>query len=154
MGFLIISIENMKKEIDWQVCQGLQTRIYRNLGNGLMSLTQQINKSWLLVGHTSNVAIEYPKFYVSEAGRQRVIREHQKNVHAWATGRLLTIAYRLDRSDLKQIYYCPYTQPYFSWLDSKEQIVSADLLIVIDNQVFCTSNYQQPQLTLFGNEAA
>jgi hypothetical protein len=149
-----MSSENMKKEIDWQVCQGLQTRIYRNLGNGLMSLTQQINKSWLLVGHTSNVAIEYPKFYVSEAGRQRVIREHQKNVHAWATGRLLTIANRLDLPDLKQIYYCPYTQPYFSWLESGEPIISADLLIVIDNQVFCTSNCQEPQLTLFGNEAA
>jgi hypothetical protein len=149
-----MSIKEMKKEIDWQVCQGLQTRIYRNLGNGLMSLTQQINKSWLLVGHTRDVALQYPKFYVSEAGRQRVIRERQKNVHAWATGRLLTIANRFDRSDLKQIYYCPYTQPYFSWLDSGEQIISADLLIVIDNQVFCTSNYRQPQLTLFGNEAA
>jgi hypothetical protein len=154
MGFLIMSIKEMKKEIDWQVCQGLQTRIYRNLGNGLMSLTQQINKSWLLVGHTNNVAIEYPKFYVSEAGRQRVIREHQKNVHAWATGRLLTIAHRLDLPDLKQIYYCPYTQSHFSWLESGEPIISADLLVVIDNQVFCTSNYQQPQLTLFGNEAA
>jgi hypothetical protein len=148
MGFLFRSDVTVKKEIDWQVCQGLQTKIYRNLGNGLMSLTQQINKSWILVGHTDSVAIEYPKFYVSEAGRQRVLKDRRKNVHAWATGRLLPST-GLVLPSLKQVYYCPYTQPNFTWLDSKEPIASADLLVVIDNQVFCASDILKPQLSLF-----
>jgi hypothetical protein len=142
----------MEKEINWQICKGLPTRIYRNLGNGLMSLTQQIDKRWLLIGHTDNVALEYPKFQVSEAGRQRVIREGRKNVHAFAIGRL-AFAERIDRADLKQIYYCPYTQPYFTWLGSNEPVTDAELLVVIDNRVFCTSDYLQPQLTLFPNAA-
>jgi hypothetical protein len=47
----------MKKDLDWQVCRGLPTRCYRNLNTGLMSLTQQIDKSWIVVGHTDNLVI-------------------------------------------------------------------------------------------------
>jgi hypothetical protein len=50
---------------------------------------------------------------------------------------------------LKEIYYCPYSQAYFSWKETGEQIASADLLVVIDNQVLCSIDTQQPQLTLF-----
>mgnify|MGYP000002174594 FL=1 len=138
----------MKKDIDWQVCRGLPTRCYRNLNTGLMSLTQQIDKSWIVVGHTDNLVIRHPKLYVSQRGRQRVLKDGHKNVHAYAQGVLEDLSLSsLPR--LKEIYYCPYSQAYFSWKETGEQIASADLLVVIDNQVLCSIDTQQPQLTLF-----
>jgi hypothetical protein len=138
----------MKNEINWQICQGLQTRIYRNLRTGTMSLQQKFGNSWLVIGHVTNVVIKHPKFYVSEPGRQRVIKERQKNVHAYSTGILVNVA--LEKlPDLQEIYYCPYAQSYFSWKQTGEPITHADLLVVIDNQVFCPVEVKQPQLSLF-----
>ena len=138
----------MTKDIDWQVCTGLLTRCYRNLNTGNMSLTQQINKSWILIGHTDNVVIEYPRFYVSERGRQRVIKENRKNIHAYCEGILIGMN-PSTIPPLQEIHYCPYSQSYFSWKVTGTPLVTADLIIVIDNQVLCTTNVRQPQVSLF-----
>lgn len=138
----------MTKDIDWQVCTGLLTRCYRNLNTGYMSLTQQINKSWLLVGHTDNLVIKYPRFYVSERGRQRVLKDKRKNVHAYCEG-ILSSPSLPNLPPLKEIHYCPYSQSYFSWKETETPIVEADLIVVIDNRVFCTSDVRQPQLSPF-----
>jgi hypothetical protein len=137
----------MKREVNWQACTGLTTRIYRNLQNGTMSLQQKIGNSWLVIGHVTNAAIAYPKFYVSQAGRDRVIREKRKSVHAWAEGQLLGVI--ADSPNLKEIYYCPYSSGRFSWKETGESIESTNLLVVIDNQVLCDRTIHTPQLTLF-----
>jgi hypothetical protein len=136
------------KEIDWQVCKGLPTRIYRNLLNHKMSLQQQVNKSWLVIGHVTEAVIQYPRFYVSEAGRQRVIADKCKNVHAWSSGLLLDISLS-KLPDLAEIHYCPYSQSCFTWKTNGKPIDNADLLVVIENKVYCTVECQQPQLSLF-----
>ena len=143
-GFFIA----MKKDIDWEICRGLETKVHVNLNNGLMSLTQKVGKSYLVVGHTDNLVLEYPRFYVSDAGRNRVIKEQSKNVHAWAIGRLLS-PNLTNLPPLQEIFYCPYTQSHFTWKESREAIITADLFVVIDNQVLCSTSIQQPQLSLF-----
>jgi hypothetical protein len=115
-----------------------------------MSLQQQINKSWLVIGHVTDAVIKLPQFYVSEPGRQRVITSNQKNVHAYSSGILLDpSSVSISHSELREIYYCPYSQSYFTWKDSNERLSSADFLVVIDNRVFCTIDRQYPQLCLF-----
>lgn len=136
-----------KREIDWDLCKGLTTRIYRNLQTGTMSIQQKVDKSWLVVGHLTNAAIEYPKFHISQAGKARVIRDKRKNVHAWAEGRLVGIS--ADSSNLQEVYYCPYNTDQFLWKNTREPIESTSLLVVIDNQVLCDRVNQMPQLTLF-----
>jgi hypothetical protein len=138
----------MTKDIDWQVCTGLLTRCYRNLNTGNMSLTQQINNSWILIGHTDNLVIKCPRFYVSERGRQRVLKNKRKNVHAYCEG-ILASSSLPTLPPLKEIYYCPYSQSYFSWKETGLQLITADLIVVIDNQVLCTSDVRQPQRSLF-----
>jgi len=138
------------KQVDWAICRNLPTRIYRNLLNGKMSLQQQINKSWLVIGHVTDAVIKLPQFYVSEPGRQRVIASDRKNVHAYSSGILLDpSSVSISHSELREIYYCPYSQPYFTWKDSNEPLSSADFLIVTNNRVYCTVDRQQPQLSLF-----
>jgi hypothetical protein len=130
---------SINKEVNWSICKGLPTRIYRNLLNGKMSLKQQINKSWLVIGHVTEAVIKMPKFYVSEPGRQRVISDKRKNVHAFGCGILVELqSIEVPEGNLREIHYCPYSQPHFTWKDSSEALFSADLLIVIENRVFCT----------------
>ncbi len=138
------------KEVDWQVCSGHPTRIYRNLLNHKMSLQQQIGKSWLVVGHVTEAVIKFPKFYVSEAGRQRVIAAKAKNVHAFGCGVLVEPkSVELPESSLREIDYCPYSQAHFTYKDSALSLAAADYLVVIENRVYCTVDRQQPQLSLF-----
>jgi len=43
-------------------------------------------KGWRVTGHTESVTLLEARFKVSEAGRQRVLREKKKNVHAIVEG--------------------------------------------------------------------
>jgi hypothetical protein len=140
----------MKKTVDWDVCSGLPTRCYRNLNNGLMSLQQKVGKSWLVVGHTDNLILKNVTFYVSEASRQRVIANKRKNVHAWASGTLERPKdCNLDR--YKEIYYCPFSQPHFTFKDNTAIVRAASILVTIENHVFCPFSGNNPlnQLALF-----
>ena len=62
-------------------------RVYRNLNNGLISIKDK--KTNRVIGYAEEVWIDNPKFIVSEAGRQRVLREQRKSVHAFIEGSIL-----------------------------------------------------------------
>ena len=70
---------------------GKTVRVYRNLRNGLMSVQAKVNGSWIVVGHVNSLKLQNVTFKVSQAGRERVIREKRKNVHAFVHGTLLEI---------------------------------------------------------------
>jgi hypothetical protein len=51
--------------------------------------------------------------------------------------------------ELAEIHYCPYSQSYFSWKESGLPIGNTDLLVVIENKVYCSVGSHSPQLSLF-----
>ncbi len=61
--------------------------VYRNLGNAAKE-RYSIRQGGLVVGHTDEITLADCEFKVSEAGRQRVLREGRKNVHAYIKGRI------------------------------------------------------------------
>jgi len=61
-------------------------QVYRNLNNGSWSIRNA--DTGLIVGHAQTVLLVDAEFIVSEAGRQRVIQEQRKNVHAHIQGKL------------------------------------------------------------------
>jgi hypothetical protein len=63
---------------------GQKVFVYFNLHKKLFSVRDHI--TGLVVGHTDMIALENVTFKVSEAGRQRVLREKRKNVHAGVLG--------------------------------------------------------------------
>lgn len=63
-----------------------------------------------VIGHSEFVQISSPVFKVSEAGRQRVLREQRKNVHAGVEGKLLTM--RLADAELEPAEYDAMTVTY------------------------------------------
>lgn len=71
------------KPLDWDTYLNQPVRIYRNLGNGKMSIQAKTAVGWRVVGHVTDCVIRNVSFTVKEPARQRVIRDKQKNVHAW-----------------------------------------------------------------------
>lgn len=61
--------------------------VYRNLNNGKWSIRDAV--TGYVAGHAETVVLADAEFIVNEAGRQRVIREQRKNVHAYVKGTLL-----------------------------------------------------------------
>jgi len=61
--------------------------VYFNLHKKVFSLkSRYLNR---VVSHSDEVLMEDVQFKVSEAGRQRVLREKRKNVHAFVRGELV-----------------------------------------------------------------
>lgn len=95
-----------------------EVRVYRNLHTGTLSMQKRIKgKGWRVVGHPHGVLLTNAKFIVNEGGRQRVLREKRKNVHAYIQG---TLRRELDEGESLRLErlakYNPYK--YDSWVDA------------------------------------
>ena len=66
--------------------------VYFNLHKRLFSVKslEGANKG-RVIGHSHSIVLGHTQFKVSEAGRQRVLRERKKNVHAGVAGTLIDV---------------------------------------------------------------
>lgn len=62
----------------------------------------------LVILHTQRIWLEQARFKVSQAGRQRVLRERRKNVHAGVEGQWLPAEDSPHPLAAQQIRYNPY----------------------------------------------
>ena len=60
----------------------MKVKVYFNLRKKCFS----VQHKGLVVAHTDKISLKDVVFSVSEAGRQRVLREKRKNVHAYVIG--------------------------------------------------------------------
>ena len=65
---------------------GCYCRVYRNLRHSCYSIQRHILGRWLVVAHADRLMLTNVSFKVSEAGRNRVLKTRQKNVHSYAYG--------------------------------------------------------------------
>lgn len=136
------------REINWDICKNKITQCYRNLNQkGVMSIRQKVNKSWLVVGHAENLILRNVTFQISQASHNRAIKSGRKNVHAWSIDTIDILPSKLP--EMREIYYCPFSQSQFTWKESGAVIERADYLAVIDTRVYCSIDTQSPQFTLF-----
>jgi hypothetical protein len=88
---------------------GKKVFIYWNLHKQLWSVKD--TKTQKVIGHAESVMLTDCTFKVSEAGRQRVLREKRKNVHAGVVGTLTGV---VPRGTGDVAYYNPYKQDCFT----------------------------------------
>lgn len=102
--------------------------VYFNLHRKLFSIKalEGPNKG-RVIGHSDDVTLTDVCFKVSEAGRQRVIREKRKNVHAGAVGRLDSAACLLTvaKPGGVPLTYNPYRFSSFVRLETSEPVKTA-----------------------------
>lgn len=72
--------------------EGTQAEVYYNIKKNMFSVRQECK----VVLHADTVIIAHAEFKVNEAGRQRVLDSHRKNVHATISGLFLGTASKYD----------------------------------------------------------
>lgn len=104
---------------------GQRVEVYRNLhkgkktGEAWYSVRQRSGKRHV-IGHVQNIVLEDCKLVVSEAGRQRCLREKRKNVHAVIRGTISAQPYFYGLS--LPVTYNPYKYSSFVFVDSYGQV--------------------------------
>ena len=97
-----------------------RVQIYWNSHKRLWSVRQ--NRRVVL--HAENLLLSDCRFVVNERGRQRVLREKRKNVHAYVEGTLA--AFGLGLHTAIRVTYNPYQDSAF--VSMGEPITTADLV--------------------------
>lgn len=78
-----------KKRSKKKVYKTKLVRVYRNLNTGTLSAQEKVNGGWRVTSHPKSVKLKNAKFIVNEAGRKKVVKTKQKNVHAYIQGNLV-----------------------------------------------------------------
>lgn len=122
---------------DREIKAGQSVKVYFNLHKRVFSIKDK--KTGLVIAHGNNIQLKNPVFQVLESGRQRVLKEKQKNIHAYVTGELIGIG-ELD-ADVKRQYdrvnYNPYKAGKFVVNQSEQDANSKgySFAVLIDKQI-------------------
>lgn len=92
-------------------------RVFKNLRHGCYSIMQR----GVVRASARQVRLRDVEFRVREAGRQRMLREQRRNVHAFAVGRLVDFVHPGDTRDMEPMvgrgaFYDPWR--FASFVDS------------------------------------
>jgi hypothetical protein len=90
--------------------------VYRNLKHGRKSRPlYSVMQNGRVVRRTHRIMLADVRFVVRERGRQKVLQTGQKNVHAFAVGRVIGSAFGADRTDKLPVTVCynPYNDGHF-----------------------------------------
>jgi hypothetical protein len=101
----------------------MKVDVYRNLHTGTLS----VRHKGKVIKHPAVAVILAPRFVVQPAGRERVLREKRKNVHAFVRGELADMATEmsLDLRPLLLATYNPYKADYFYNKDTEAPVYEA-----------------------------
>lgn len=88
--------------------------VYFNLHKKLFSVKAlEGEKKGKVICHLDTINLKDVEFRVSKAGRERVLREHRKNVHAGVVGTVISYAQSPAMRDIDVIKYNPYKADTF-----------------------------------------
>lgn len=99
--------------------------VYRNLHKKCFSV--KCLKTKKVIAHVDSITLINAVFKVSEAGRQRVLRERQKNVHAGVVGHIADVNLICQTT---RVTYNPYK--FDSFVDSEGKKISQANIALID----------------------
>lgn len=103
---------------------GQRVHAYYNIPKDTVSVR---NTSRKVILHRDTVVLRDGDFRVSEPGRERVLENERKNVHAMVYG------YWAEECPVEcpvAVRYNPYEDPYFKTVEGGERIEEADWVII------------------------
>ena len=110
--------------------------VYFNLHKRVFSVRNR--KTGRVVSHANTVWVEGAEFRVQEGGRQRVLQERRKNVHAGVCGAVSRLSEKLvvDPPGGVEITYNPYDYDSFVTLADKIPVHNADKVVLSGKRVW------------------
>lgn len=113
--------------------------VYRNLVKGGLSIRARSGENkGRVVEYVDEAVVKDVKFVVQPAGRQRVLEEQQKNVHAFVRGRLVEEP-EPKPEDTIHVTYDPYEYSNFVVSRSEQPIHEAEIAYVSEDGVDCVT---------------
>ena len=109
------------RRIAWLIDPTKPIEVYKNLNRNCWSVRQ----GGIVMLHTDAIALEQCQFKVSEAGRQRVLKEKRKNVHAFIKGIFIR---KGDLVKGDKVTYDPYKMSSFKHLGELCHTMNAVIL--------------------------
>lgn len=110
--------------------------VYKN--SRLNNYSIRSEKIKRVIDRRKKLILKNVKFKVSKAGRERVLREKRKNVHAGVLGEFCNEYFpwkTRKKTLIGQVFYNPYIADYF-YLENGEKIEKADIVIMNESGVF------------------
>lgn len=105
---------------------GIRVMAYRNLHKACWSLKDL--RSGRVVAHLDEVTLSDATFRVSQAGRERVIRERSKNVHAGVVGTVISSPDAGIVASMRRVRYNPYQTATFVVAEGGAPVLKAPLV--------------------------
>lgn len=124
-----------------------EVRIHYNRTKGMLSINELSPRGWKLARHTSRVVLRDVRFVVSECGRQWVLKNKKRHVHAWVFGTLITEDTKPDLTDLgglSVVRYNPYRAGYFHNQDLRP-VYTADYVYIEGDAIWMCQEVLTPQ---------
>lgn len=100
------------------------------------------------VQHAHTLLLNNVKFAVQPAGREKVLREKRKNVHAFVRGEVAFVRHdiseddgdlspaNMDRQMYRRVTYNPYMTDSFVYRDTEEPIYEAQQVAIIGKDIW------------------
>lgn len=107
---------------------------YFNLHKFVFSVRNQ--KTRLVEHHSNTVILSDCKLKVSQKGRERVLKEKRKNVHAGIEGVLCGFETSHDLNEFVELTYNPYKYSGFVVKATGEAVAGASLIVLKDKRIF------------------
>lgn len=110
--------------------------VYFNLHKKIFSMRSCNTKK--VIGYSNSIVLSNVTFKVSKAGRERVLREKRKNVHAGVQGELFAIDFKgfnYKPEEMKEATYNPYLYDSFVDKETKEPLSQADTVLLKDKRI-------------------
>jgi hypothetical protein len=114
----------------------VRVQVYYNLHKHVWSVKDK--KTGRVIAHLDSILLSSCKFIVREGGRQRVIKEKRKNVHAFIEGDWDGDEAKglLSLNDGTSVTYNPYLYDSFIKKKDSKPIKTADVVWMDKRQVF------------------
>jgi hypothetical protein len=107
----------------------MRVAVYFNLHRNIFSIQSREKGDYgKVIAHKDSVVIKSPKFVVRQAGREKVLRDKTKNVHAFVVGYLVDAVATTNSS--KDITYNPYKYSTFVVKDTEQPIEQAEYAVL------------------------
>jgi len=114
-------------------------KIYRNLRNKCFSILKydEEKKGYRLYAHVTKALLYNVVTKVSEPQRQRVIKDKQKNVHAFIMAQYyISIDEAGNVNSSEEIYYNPHTQNHFTLGKGGEPFQYCEFALLDNSKAF------------------
>ena len=111
----------------------MEVEVYRNLHKNCWSVRD--NKTGRVIDHVDDIHLENTTLVVRPAGREKVLREKRKNVHAFIKGTpsICSNGHYMCSYIFDRVVYNPYRYASFVLEDTEEPITQAKY-IYLSNQ--------------------